>query len=595
MLDTVTGRSAGAVQEGAARPQQLTESKLLAIAVVVVVLPIAVVCGGLIGRAWHPASDDAIEVLRIGDVGGAHTPLTGVWSRFGWDHPGPLLFWVLAPFERVLGMRGVLVGTAVVNAVALAVALVAARRRGGWPLVGIVAVVGAALTVALGTDLLIEPWSPWIAVLPFLAYLLAAWCVSDGDHRWLPVVAGLGTFLVQTHVGYLPLVIGVAAIAVVLGELVFRRRPVLAGGHRRSVVVAIGALAVLWLAPVGEQLFGGGNLGALLSFIFQPAQPTAGWAKAWGVFGTEIGFPGAWLGGGDASVFEVPTSSVWPALVLTALTAGLAAAAWRRGAASAGRLAALAITATMVGIVATARVTGPMWPYVVRWWWVTAAVMWLSVIWSACALLTHRDIARRMGALGLGAAALIAVLAAWKAVPVVLPVQQMSVASGHLGADTAATPDPTGRYLITSTDSRGWGGVGEGLFVDLHDRGFRLAVPPDWSPPFERWRTQAPSPDWSTLIVVGEDDLSDGWMPPDGAQAIASYDPLTTAERSRARALQDQLMTVAWLHDPSTTVGDAVVRGSMGAYEIDPATVDQLKKIRALGSAYTVFLVPAAA
>ena len=100
---------------------------------------IAVTCAALAQRAWAPSGDRAIQVLRISDVGTSHTPLTGSWSRFGWDHPGPIVFWVLAPFARLLGDRGV-------PARRRRRQRRCARRRrssppvdgGGWPLVGVV-------------------------------------------------------------------------------------------------------------------------------------------------------------------------------------------------------------------------------------------------------------------------------------------------------------------------------------------------------------------------------------------------------------------------------------------------------------------------
>ena len=101
--------------------------------VVATLAPTIVAALSLLGRHWHPAADLAIQVLQIDDVGGRHTPLTGAHSRYGWDHPGPLLFWLLAPFDWLFGTTGILVGVAVLNAAAIVGALVVARRRGGVP------------------------------------------------------------------------------------------------------------------------------------------------------------------------------------------------------------------------------------------------------------------------------------------------------------------------------------------------------------------------------------------------------------------------------------------------------------------------------
>src|SRR6266566_7457995 len=54
---------------------------------------------------WTPAGDWALLELRTRSVGGAHTPLLGPYSRFGWNHPAPALFLVLAVPYRLLGSR----------------------------------------------------------------------------------------------------------------------------------------------------------------------------------------------------------------------------------------------------------------------------------------------------------------------------------------------------------------------------------------------------------------------------------------------------------------------------------------------------------
>src|SRR5690242_4789377 len=96
---------------------------LFALVVVLVVLPLLVALISLLGTHWHASGDDALELLRVREVGGRHTPLTGVQSRFGWNHPGPLLFWGLAPFNWVLGPTGVLFGVGLLNAASLVASL----------------------------------------------------------------------------------------------------------------------------------------------------------------------------------------------------------------------------------------------------------------------------------------------------------------------------------------------------------------------------------------------------------------------------------------------------------------------------------------
>ena len=49
-----------------------------------------------------PASDHALTELQVRDVG-HHPVLVGLYSRGDWSHPGPALFYLLAPFYRLVG------------------------------------------------------------------------------------------------------------------------------------------------------------------------------------------------------------------------------------------------------------------------------------------------------------------------------------------------------------------------------------------------------------------------------------------------------------------------------------------------------------
>ncbi len=354
------------------------DRSLLAGAAVLALAPIIAAAVSVAGREWYPASDVAIQLLQIDDVGGPHTPLTGAHSRYGWDHPGPLQSWLLAPFDWLFGVTGVLVGVALLNAAAVAGALVVARRRGGVTLTVLVASVLLVLTLANGTDLFINPWNPWVAVLPFFTYLLLAWSLADGDVVVLPWLVGVGTYIVQAHVSYAPLVLGAGLVAALMAWRAPRSAH--GGGVRMPVLIALGTGVVLWLPPLVQQLFSDdGNLTAIIEFFRDPPEAQAGWRLAWGIMGTELGPPGAWLAGDELGAFGVLPSGTVPSVLLIAATVAAGLVASRRGSPSAGRLALLVAAACVLGVVATSRITGLIGTYLVRWWWVLAAVVWLSI------------------------------------------------------------------------------------------------------------------------------------------------------------------------------------------------------------------------
>src|SRR5680860_1027242 len=70
-------------------------------------------------HGYAPPSDWALLELRVRDVG-LHEVFTGPYSRFGWFHPGPLVFYLLAVPYRLLGSSsaGLMVGALGINATA---------------------------------------------------------------------------------------------------------------------------------------------------------------------------------------------------------------------------------------------------------------------------------------------------------------------------------------------------------------------------------------------------------------------------------------------------------------------------------------------
>ncbi len=342
-----------------------------------------------------------------------------------------------------------------------------------------------------------------------------------------------------------------------------------------------------------QQLFGDdGNLGALLTHATDPGEPTAGWRAAFGVMGTELGLPGAWLAGGDDGPFGVPEGPVLPAIGLLVAAGVLGWLAARRGAGAAGRLAIVTITAAALGVASTASVSGPVFDYVVQWWWVIAGFTWLSILWSTVSLLRdarHRQVA---AAIALTVAAVLALVLGGRAVPATVPEQEASDAVGQLGPQVVAGLSPGDTYRLEWID--GWGGTGMGLYYDLDRRGLDVFVPPEYQPAFESWRTADGRAVDATLLLVGGDDAGPGYEPPPGATRLAQHDPLAPAERARAdelRARIDEELASQGQAVPAR--GEPASRDVLLAYAaVDEQLLTELAELESRGSAYSVYLLP---
>src|SRR4029077_515956 len=83
---------------------------------------------------WPVADGALIEIYTIHAARGEQ--LLGAYSQYGWYHPGPLLFYLLAPFYIISGrtLYGLDLGALVINLTSLLIiASILGRRRGVSP------------------------------------------------------------------------------------------------------------------------------------------------------------------------------------------------------------------------------------------------------------------------------------------------------------------------------------------------------------------------------------------------------------------------------------------------------------------------------
>jgi hypothetical protein len=346
---------------------------------------------------YAASSDNASNELTVRDVG-SHLVLLGPFSRNGWSHPGPAFAYLMAIPYRVLGSdsTAMLVGALLVNGIAIATIVVLARRWGGRDLAVTGALGMALLTVTLPSGFLADPWNPFVTVLPFGAYLMLIWASTCGDRWALPVACGVGTFCVQTHIGY------AAPVATVLLWAVWRvvrdrNRPKVRGeGSRGLGALGVGAvvLAVMWLPPLYEQLIHSpGNFRATYEYFADAKQPPQGLGNGARVVGAQFTLTPDWLlglrgvnpfSGESAAVHQDPI----PVLLVAFVVAGVVAYR-RRYIALRAFVVVVAIT-IVVGAVAAGQIIGTMAEYRLRWLWVVAVLALAGTLAVALRGVTQR-------------------------------------------------------------------------------------------------------------------------------------------------------------------------------------------------------------
>jgi hypothetical protein len=513
---------------------------LAAVAAALVVLPLLILAVRIVRGRYLTFSDWANIELRTRDVGGAHTPLVGPFSRYGWNHPGPLLFYALTLPYRLLGSNGtgLLLGAVLVNAIAFALIGVVLWRRGGGTGLLLGGAVVLLLVRALGASFVINPWNPYVIVFPMLAVALLCWAAIDGDRWGLPVGVALGSFAVQSHVGA---ALGVAVPIAIAAVFLWRQW--------RTLLVSLGVLVLLWIPPLVEELQPhGGNLSSLVRFWTQSHSDVTGWSKGARILFPQLSIPAPWFTGhsdNTAFTFGVPTQWHFPFAILL-LVGALVVAALRHDRQS-WSLDAIALGLVVAGWVSAARVVGTPFDYVVQWLWIVGALSFLAIVWTAWRTLVASAAAVRVVAIAsaVGALVLIAFIAAGAVrADFPQPVEERSIAAIAPAARAAlrSLPDPV---LVEPAPDLNSGNSAAGILALGARAGVDVRVPQSEAITVGAHRTIAPAQARSVVLVANDDAALPYSADPTRYHLLASTDPLTSRERVERNELAAQIHSAA--------------------------------------------------
>ena len=527
----------GAVGASRATTTSAVRWAIVAVAALAIV-PLAVV---VVARGLTPVSDWASIELYVRDVGSRATPLWGAWSRYGWNHPGPLLFYVLAlPYRLAGGDPAVLRATAV----ALAVASLAAcswllRRR-------------SLAALALGLPLLVlslfalpavsitDYWNPTVAYLPFALVLIAVWSTLDGDRAGFVAMLVAWSFVAQSHLTFG--LVTLPAVLVATGWWLWRRHTSRRAGSPRDRLTswALAGFLVLWIPPLLDSvLHWPGNLGEIIRWSRESDDPTAGVRASLRLLGRATALDGAWWRPTPAFLDVVDTShrGVAPgALVVLLAVAGVIAV--RRRWRSELRLIVVLVATWIWAAVAVSRATLPLYSWIFRWTHLLAALSWLAlglvVVRSVAAAvsgsrwMTLRHIGVAAG-LGAGLVALIGVEVRAGAAPFILH-DTAGATEQFVDATLAWSPAHTLSLEYTG-DPVYAGAVHAGLADGLERHGRAVRVAEQFESLLGRSRVSSDLAANDRFLVAEQPDPVD---PPAGYEQVAISDPLSSGGTGRA-------------------------------------------------------------
>jgi hypothetical protein len=628
----VDGRDPAGAPDGPASHRSLAERLYQALspvllAAVIGAVPLVVALVSLRAPRWYPVLDLAQIELRVRDVGTGDAPLLGLSGRlYGFDeqgsHPGPLSFWLLWPFYKLLGSSSwaLHAATAILNVIAIGVALWLAQRRGGR---AVMLGVGAALAVlaqAYGVEKLTGPWNPYMPVFWWVVFLLAVWSVLCGDLPVLVIAMFAGSLCAQTHVPYLGLVFGLlGCVSVALAVVTLR------SGDARHDVRRVGrwgalsgaTLVVLWLPPLIEQAtHDPGNVSILMETFRHPVSEPIGLGRA----AVEI-----WLS--HLSVFELTrerapvepaADGAWASgLFVLGLWAAAAVDTWRRRLhePSLWRLHLVVTAALAFGLVSLSRINGGVWDYLVLWAWGTTAMVVVATVWTAWTAATarwaaprHRQPLGQVAAGGAVALASVVVVASAVLAGEAARAEPLQPDGSHalallvpdtvaaLGEGAAPGGGADGRYLVRwSEDVLSIGSAGFGLLLELERAGFDVGADRSMAAAVVSHRTLTHDEATATVNLVRGEEAIDRWRSDPTAIEVAFFEPRTGDEVDRYDALESQVVTTlraAGLDDLVAAFGQ---NAFMTTYdERFPAELHTVvAEMLSLGMPSAVFVAPA--
>jgi uncharacterized membrane protein len=508
-----------------------------------------------VGGDYQPVSDHALTEMQVRGVGRDEV-LVGLYSRGDWNHPGPALFHVLAPFYWVTGglSASMNIGALAINGAAVAGMGLIARRRGGTPLM-LVTLLGCALLMRmLGADFLQDPWNCFVTTLPFGLLIFLAWAMWGGEAWALPACVAVATFLAQVHVGFLALapplvawgVVGLGATTALEVDGEARSRAVRRGV--RAGLVSLAVLVVAWLPPAIEAIrHSPGNATSILRWFRHPEEEAHSLADGWRVMSGQFGGVPEWLTVKRDFTFlgESPYIEGAPApwLLVVLVVAGVVL--WRHDLRGARGLLATVALSFAVGVVAVARTVGLAFDYRLRWTYLPAMIGAVVIAWAGWTVVAERW--PRAGSRVLAPLALVG-LAAVGGVNVVTAATAGTPQNGDSASMTALTSQvldnlpETDRTILVTDGYHSGAWHARGLVLQLERRGIDVGVEASRADEYGRHRVLGGSHEIGVVLVVTMDDTVDDIAGSPGMRLIAEWTALPEAEMRDLLDERDEIL-----------------------------------------------------
>jgi hypothetical protein len=415
----------------------------------------------------------------------------------------------------------------------------------------------------------------------------------------LPATVAVATFVAQTHVQYVALtapLVALGAIALVLSAVRGRR----SGGPPTlrqlgiAGAVSAGLLLILWLPPLLEQLSNNpGNMTRIVRWFRDSGHEAHTLGDGLRVVGAQFALAPEWLTthrrplaftGESAFLLHAPRP--WLALLFAAAVY----VCWRRRDRVALRLAVVVAVAGISGVIALARVEGPMYDYRLQWIWLIAMSAMVLVAWTAWKELARRypvGSARALVPVALGALLVVNTANIVSVFRTGDPQAPVAGIVGDLTAESArALPPGDGEIVVEPGEVF----LTSALLLDFDRRGMPVRV----ATPDMAWgylgdagrRVHKDGPVRARVRVVTDDDV-DRLLHRPGVRLLSYWGTLPVDEREAVSAgMHRRIDEIAAAHDAGRISDEQALLETADAALVIPARPGVAYK--AIG----VFLMP---
>ena len=458
------------------------------------------------GHAWFPAGDMAQAELHMRGFF-SNPPLVGAAGRivsdtgFQGSHPGPGLWVAMLPVYLIGGRstHALLAAAASVHIVSVVLAVRLAFHRGGRLLAVLTALAALLVIRASGPDFMVEPWNPWLAILPFAVFVFligeVVAPIASAKHKRLSLIAAVivGSYCLQCHAGYAVLVVGalVASIAVWVRDECRTTESKFLGISqswskiRSGLFLGSFALLVVW-SPVfiDQWRRSPGNLSILWEHFVTPSEPTLSLSMAVQVIATQFNLFGLWLSGPGV---DAPAEG-WARYIGCLLLIGLWVwCTWKvkqTKQATMLRWQIMMAGFALLGSFSILRIFGPYYEYTVRWFWILSVLTAITSIFFLVRTYQVLEKLRRsrvsMRTLVAGAAVLVSSLLVMSSLQTADRVKLPGKTESRILADLIPEVSPKlshdEKYLLRMYDPYTLNATGFGSVLELERQGFDIGV-----------------------------------------------------------------------------------------------------------------------